>query len=75
MACELCGGGDGWIKTCRTKDGSRIRVCDPCWEVLSARLVIVPGDHVALHVVLKLVFRGQVSPSSLNPQLTRRYPL
>src|SRR5215210_1512424 len=35
-----------------------------------------PGLHVQLHVVLELMlFRGQVSPSSLNPQLTRRYPL
>src|SRR3712207_3519370 len=25
--------------------------------------------------MLELIFRGQVSPSSLNPQLTRRYPL
>jgi hypothetical protein len=32
------------------------------------------GLDVQLHVVLELVvFRGQVSPSSLNPQLTRRY--
>jgi hypothetical protein len=32
-----------------------------------------PGLHVQLHVVLELVFWGQVSPSSLNPQTTRHY--
>ncbi len=32
-----------------------------------------PGFHVQLYVVLELVFWGQVSPSSLNPQLTRHY--
>ena len=31
------------------------------------------GLHVQFHVMLELVFRGQVSPSSLNPQLTRHY--
>lgn len=33
-----------------------------------------PGIRVALHVVLELMFWGQVSPSPLNPQLTRHYP-
>ncbi len=42
MGCAFCGGGDRWIKTCLAADGSRLRVCDPCWEAL--RLVIVPGD-------------------------------
>ena len=46
MGCAFCGEGDKWIKTCRTKDGSRLRVCDPCWEVLRIWLVIVPGDAV-----------------------------
>ena len=32
MSCELCGGGDIWIKTCLTTAGSRIRVCDLCYE-------------------------------------------
>jgi hypothetical protein len=45
MACAFCGGGDRWIKTCRTSDGP-IRVCDPCWEILSPWLVMVPGDGV-----------------------------
>jgi hypothetical protein len=31
------------------------------------------GFYVQLHIVLELVFRGQVSPSSLNPQLIRHY--
>ncbi len=45
--CAFCGGGDRWIKTCRTRDGSRLRVCDPCWEARrKAGLVIVPGDHL-----------------------------
>ena len=44
MPCAFCGEGDRWIKTCLTSDGSRLRVCDPCWEVLSPWLVIVPGD-------------------------------
>jgi hypothetical protein len=46
MPCAFCGEGDRWINTCRTKDGSRLRVCDPCWEVLASWLVIVPGDEV-----------------------------
>jgi len=45
--CAFCGGGDRWIKTCRAPDGSRLRVCDPCWEAKrKAGLVIVPGDHL-----------------------------
>lgn len=44
MACAFCSEEDKWIKTCRTRDGSHIRVCDPCWEVLGKWLVIVPGD-------------------------------
>jgi hypothetical protein len=46
MPCAFCGEGDEWIKTCRTKNGSRLRVCDPCWEVMSSWLVIIPGDWV-----------------------------
>ena len=46
MPCAFCGEGDRWIKTCRVKDGSRLSICDPCWEVLSPWLVIVPGDGV-----------------------------
>jgi hypothetical protein len=46
MPCAFCGEGDRWIKTCRTKDGSRIRVYDPCYEILGAWLVIVSGDGV-----------------------------
>ena len=46
MPCAFCGEGDNWIKTCRISDGSRIRVCDPCWDVLSSWLTIVPGDGV-----------------------------
>jgi hypothetical protein len=45
MPCAFCGEGDRWIKTCRTSD-CLIRVCDPCWEVLSSWLIIVPGDGV-----------------------------
>ena len=45
MSCAFCGERDRWIKSCRTKDG-HIRFCDPCWEVLSLWLVIVPGDGV-----------------------------
>src|SRR5215204_5216693 len=32
-----------------------------------------PGLYIAFHVMLELVLRGQAPPSSLNPQLTRRY--
>ncbi len=46
MGCVFCSEGDRWIKTCRALDGSRLRVCDPCWEVLSPWLVVVPGDGV-----------------------------
>jgi len=46
MPCAFCGEGDEWIKTCRIKDGSHLRVCDPCWEVLTPWLVVVPGNRV-----------------------------
>jgi hypothetical protein len=46
MPCAFCGEGDKWIKTCQTRDGSRLQVCDPCWEILSSWLVVVPGDGV-----------------------------
>ena len=46
MPCAFCGEGGKWIKTCRTEDGSRIRLCDPCWGVLWVRFVAVPGDFV-----------------------------
>lgn len=46
MACRFCGGGDQWTKTCRTPDGSRLRVCDPCYATRASELVIVPGDRV-----------------------------
>jgi hypothetical protein len=46
MPCELCGGGDHWIKTCLTPSGSRLLVCDPCWEEHASQLTIVPGDWV-----------------------------
>ena len=40
---DLCGGGDGWIKTCPTPDGSCIRVCDP--RLRSALGGVVAGDR------------------------------
>jgi len=46
MHCYFCGGGDRWIKTCRTADGFRVRVCDPCFESRISELVIVPGDWI-----------------------------
>jgi hypothetical protein len=46
MSCELCSGGDRWIKTCRTPSGSRLLVCDDCYEDHASELVIVPGDWV-----------------------------
>src|SRR5215211_3921049 len=46
MACHFCGGGDRWIKTCRTEDGYRVRVCDPCYGARAAYLMIVPGDWI-----------------------------
>ena len=47
-ACELCGGGDLWVKTCLTLEGSRLLVCDPCHVEHTSVLtiVIVPGDLV-----------------------------
>jgi hypothetical protein len=48
MSCELCGGGDEWIKTCHTPEGSRLLVCDECYEENSSVLVIVPGDRVVM---------------------------
>ncbi len=46
MACELCGGGDLWIKTCLTHSESRLLVCDLCYGEHEAELKIVPGDRV-----------------------------
>jgi hypothetical protein len=46
MPCELCGGGDEWIKTCLTPEGSRLLVCDTCYGENTSLLVIVPGDRV-----------------------------
>ena len=46
MNSELCSGGDRWIKTCRTPSGSRLLVCDDCYEEHASVLVIVPGDWV-----------------------------
>ena len=43
MSCELCGGGDEWIKTCITHAGSRLLVCDLCYEENASVLVIVAG--------------------------------
>ena len=46
MACELCGGGDAWIKTCLTPEGSRLLVCDLCYAEHAAELTIVMGDRL-----------------------------
>jgi hypothetical protein len=46
MVCELCGGGDAWIKTCVTPEGSRLLVCDACHAEHQSVLTIVPGDLV-----------------------------
>ena len=46
VACELCGGGDLWIKTCVTPEGSRLLVCDPCHAEHAAELTVVPGRLV-----------------------------
>ena len=46
MACAFCGEGDKWIKTCLGKDGSRLRLCDPCYEALAQWFVIVAGEWV-----------------------------
>ncbi len=48
MACELCGGGDAWIKTCLTQEGSLLVVCDGCYGEHQAELKIVPGDRVVV---------------------------
>ncbi len=46
MSCELCGGGDRWIKTCRTPYGFSLLVCDLFYEELASELTIVPGGVV-----------------------------
>ena len=46
MSCELCGGGDRWIKTCRTPYEFSLLVCDLCYEEHALVLVIVPGEWV-----------------------------
>jgi hypothetical protein len=53
MPCAFCGEGDRWIKTCRTKD-VLIRVCDPCYEVLSQWLVVVSGTRWLPAVVMSV---------------------
>ena len=35
-----------WIKTCLARDGSRLLLCDPCYEVLVQWFVVVSGDWV-----------------------------
>jgi ribosome-binding protein aMBF1 (putative translation factor) len=45
MSCELCGGGDMWIKTCCTTEGAILLVCDECYAEHASVLVIVPGDR------------------------------
>ena len=46
MTCELCGGGDEWIKTCLTPERSRLLVCDECYEEHATILVILPEDRM-----------------------------
>ena len=46
MACELCGGGDLWIKTCLTPSGSSLLVCDSCHGEHAEELTVVPGRLV-----------------------------
>ena len=46
MGCELCRGGDTWIKTCITPEGSRLMVCDKCYGEHVAELTVVPGGLV-----------------------------
>ena len=46
MSCELCGGGARWTKTCITPSGSRLLICDLCYEEQASVLVIVPGEWV-----------------------------
>jgi hypothetical protein len=48
MACRFCGGGDAWIKTVRDEEGNTFPICDPCYLVYRAELVIVPGP-VCVH--------------------------
>jgi hypothetical protein len=37
-----------WIKTCLTSEGSRLLVCDECYEENASVLVIVPGDRTVM---------------------------
>ena len=46
MGCAFCGEGDKWIKTCLARDGSRLLLCDPCYEELAQWFVVVSGDWV-----------------------------
>ena len=62
MACELCGGGDLWIKTCLTAEGSRLLVCDPCHGEHASELTIVPGDLV-------VTARGDAGGAYGNPRV------
>jgi hypothetical protein len=48
MACDLCGGGDRWIKTCLAPRGTRLLVCDDCYADRASELVIIPGDWVVI---------------------------
>lgn len=48
MGCAFCGGGDRWIKTCLTRNGSRLRLCDACYEILEQWFLVVTGDWVVV---------------------------
>lgn len=43
MNCAFCGG-NKWIKASPARDGARLRLSDPCYEVLKEWFLIVPGD-------------------------------
>jgi ribosome-binding protein aMBF1 (putative translation factor) len=77
MSCELCGGGDAWIKTCLTPEGSRLLVCDECYEENTSVLWgehLCPGDRAGRQsgdgqVRLMLVLR---QPQGVRGGQTRR---
>lgn len=67
--CRFCGGGDRWIKTCRTLSDEIVRCCDPCYETLRKVLVIVPGEHTVFARCDSC--KGFVNPREIVPGTLR----
>jgi hypothetical protein len=73
MSCELCGGGDMWIKACRTPEGCRLLVYDDCYGEHTSVLVIVPGDRVVMARCCAKASASMPSGTRVKLTLSRRW--